>query len=67
MEGYTYTQWLAEFNPEHVGTEEVFNANLASIKAHNVKKGETYKQGVKCVSQACPPPPTLPRAPLSPH
>jgi len=46
LDGYTYDQWLTEFNPEHPGTEAVFNANLVSIQAHNADATQTYKKGV---------------------
>jgi hypothetical protein len=46
LEGYTYDQWVAEYNPVHRGNSSVFEANLASIRKHNSDPTFTWKQGV---------------------
>ncbi len=45
---YSYQQWLEEFNPSHVGTEEVFNMNLENIRKHN-SENHSWKAGVNKV------------------
>lgn len=46
LEGYTYDQWVSEYNPTHLGNSSVFEANLASIRKHNADPTFTWKQGV---------------------
>jgi hypothetical protein len=49
---YTYEQWLEEFQPKHTGTREIFEANLAEIRAHNANPSHTWKKGVNKVRAA---------------
>lgn len=52
---YTYEAWLAEYQPKHAGSREVFEANLAEIRAHNANPKNTWKMGVNKVREASAP------------
>jgi len=43
---YSYDLWLAEHGARYPGRREVFESNLAVIRAHNADPSKTWKMGV---------------------